>query len=71
MKISTTNAVDRIPYESWINSQLSVAKFCGCAKINGEMYEFDYSNCKTEVNDKGETMYFPDLVKLNSDKSIK
>lgn len=59
---------DVIPYDYWINSQLSVARFYGGCKINGEYYECDFDNCKTEVNEEGETMYFPDLVKIKKEK---
>jgi len=55
---------DRIPYDYWINSQLSIVRFSGCCTLNGDRYECDYDNCKTEINDEGETMYFPDLVKV-------
>jgi hypothetical protein len=53
---------DRIPYESWANSQLSIAKHYGGIKINGDSYVLDYDNCETkgEGEDK---KYFPDLVK--------
>jgi len=52
---------NRIPYDTWANSQLSVAKYYGGIKINGVDYFLDYKNCKTtgEGNDK---KYFPDLV---------
>jgi len=55
---------DRIPYDSWINSQLSVARHFGGCRLNGDDYECDYDNCKTEINEEGETMYFPDLVRV-------
>lgn len=51
----------RIPYETWSNSQLSIAKYYGGIKFNGKEYILDYKNCKTtwEGEDK---KYFPDLV---------
>lgn len=51
----------RIPYKVWSNSQLSIARFSGGCKINGEDYVLDYKNCKTtgEGDDK---KYFPDLI---------
>lgn len=33
--------VDRIPYETWINSQLSIARHYGAITINGKRYEYD------------------------------
>ena len=53
----------RIPYDTWINSQLSIAKFYGGIDINGKKYILDYENCKTtgEGEDK---KYFPDLVEI-------
>ena len=40
----------RIPYDQWINSQLSIARFYGGCTINGVKYELDYDNCRTEVS---------------------
>ena len=56
-------AKHKIPYDVWINSQLSVAKFYGGCKLNGKQYRLDYDNCKTtgEGDDK---KYFPDLVEM-------
>jgi len=54
---------DRIPYDSWSNSQLSIARHYGGCKLNGEDYFLDFDNCRTEVGEDGETKYFPDLVK--------
>lgn len=51
----------RIPYDTWINSQLSLARFSGGATINGKRYELDYDNCKTEGEGENKK-YFPDLV---------
>ena len=53
---------DRIPYESWSNSQLSIAKYYGGIKIDGDNYYVDYENCRTEGEGE-EKKYFPDLVK--------
>jgi len=51
----------RIPYDTWINSQLSIARFAGGCELNGKTYIVDYKNCKT--TGKGEDKkYFPDLV---------
>lgn len=52
---------NRIPYETWINSQLSIARHYGGCIIEGKHYVLDYKNCRTEG--KGENKkYFPDLV---------
>lgn len=32
---------DRIPYDHWINSQLSIARYCGACVINGVKYVVD------------------------------
>lgn len=53
----------RIPYDTWANSQLSIAKYYGGCTINGVQYKLDYDNCPT----KGEgdnKRYFPDLVEV-------
>lgn len=52
---------DSIPYEEWINSQLSIAKYYGGIVINGKYYVLDYKNCPKKIIN-GETKYFPDLV---------
>lgn len=36
-----TEYPDRIPYEHWINSQLSIARFYGGIKVNGKSYVID------------------------------
>ena len=41
-----TEYPDRIPYQFWINSQLSVARFWGGIVLNGERYIIDH-----ETND--------------------
>lgn len=35
------NLPDRIPYDQWINSQLSIARFWGAANIDGEEWIVD------------------------------
>jgi len=49
----------RIPYDSWINSQLSIARHYGGCKVNGKTYKLD-RKCKAEANGK----YKPDLVEV-------
>ena len=58
---------NRIPYDSWINSQLSIARFYGGCTFNGIDYVLDYDNCKTtgEGEDK---KYFPDLIPFSEVK---
>lgn len=51
----------RIPYDTWANSQLSIAKHYGGISINGKSYVLDYKNCEQKIVD-GELKYFPDLV---------
>ena len=53
----------RIPYDTWANSQMSVAKYYGGIVWNGKHYYLDYKKCRTEGkgNDK---KYFPDLVEI-------
>lgn len=36
-----TEYPDRIPYQNWINSQLSIARFYGGISINGKRYVID------------------------------
>lgn len=49
----------RIPFDTWINSQLSIARHYGAATIQGRHYIFDPEMMKTpDPNGK----YFPDLV---------
>lgn len=57
----TKKAKHRISYETWSNSQLSVAKHYGGCVLNGKHYVLDYKNCKKEII-KGELKYFPDLI---------
>ena len=51
----------RIPYDTWANSQLSIAKYYGGCMLNGKRYILDYENCKT-VGEGKDKKYFPDLV---------
>ena len=48
-----------IPYDQWINSQLSIAKHYGGIKIDGQEDGLDFDNAKQKVVD-GEIKYFPD-----------
>lgn len=57
------NKPKRIPYDTWINSQLSIARFYGGCTFNGVKYELDYENCRTE-GDGDKKRYFPDLVEV-------
>ena len=52
---------NKIPYEEWANSQLSIARFYGGIKYNGKDYILDYDHCPTKIID-GEIKYFPDLI---------
>jgi len=54
---------DRIPYNVWSNSQLSIAKYYGGCDINGKKYVLDYESCRTEGEGE-DKMYFPDLVEV-------
>lgn len=53
----------RIPYENWVNSQLSIARYYGGCTINGKEYRLDYDNAAMKVID-GEECWFPDLVEV-------
>lgn len=33
--------LDRIPYDTWINSQLSIARHYGAITVNDKRYEYD------------------------------
>lgn len=48
----------RIPYEHWINSQLSVARFYGGCVLDGKNYILDYANAEKGEGDKVK----PDLI---------
>lgn len=64
---NTKHAPKRIPYDTWANSQLSVAKYYGGCTINGVQYALDYENCRTE-GEGDDKRYFPDLVEVVKDK---
>ena len=51
----------RIPYDIWVNSQLSIAKYYGGIKVNQKSYKLDYDTCKT-TGEGEDIKYFPDLV---------
>lgn len=54
---------NRIKYDVWANSQLSIAKYYGGCDLNGKKYILDYKNCPTKG--EGENIkYFPDLVEV-------
>ena len=53
----------RIPYKTWANSQLSIAKYYGGCKLNGKDYRLDYENCETTGKGKNKK-YFPDLLEV-------
>ena len=57
MKKKTKQVTHRIPYDTWINSQLSVARHYGRCSLNGKEYVFD-PECVYGENGKGK----PDLV---------
>jgi hypothetical protein len=48
---------DRIPFDTWINSQLSIARFYGGITINGKQYIFD-----PEAKEEENGLIKPDLV---------
>lgn len=50
--------LDIIPYNSWINSQLSIARHYWQIEMNWKTYIVDYIFCETEDNGKCK----PDLV---------
>lgn len=54
---------NRIPYENWANSQLSIAKYYGGCRIDGKDYILDYKNCEKKIID-GQEKFFPDLVEV-------
>ncbi len=49
----------RIPFDVWINSQLSIARHYGAATINGKHYVFDPAQTK-KPNADGK--FKPDLI---------
>lgn len=63
---------NRIPYNVWVNSQLSVAKYYWWITIEWKEYVLDYGGCtvdnwKLEITPEWET-YFPDLVIISEVK---
>lgn len=55
--------IKRIPYNNWINSQLSVAKYYWWIEINWDYYEFDRETLKQMANDPDDwRLYEMDLV---------
>lgn len=56
---------ERIPYDEWVNSQLSIANYYGGCDINGHKYVLDYENCRTTGKGKNKK-YFPDLVLIST-----
>ena len=55
--------IKRIPYDNWINSQLSVARHYGWINIEKEYFEFDREVIKQMANDPDDwRLYKPDLV---------
>lgn len=59
----------RIPYESWMNSQLSIARHYGGCTINGVSWVLDYKNCRVE-GEGDDKRYFPDLVEVIGRKRV-
>lgn len=51
---------NRIPFNNWINSHLSIAKFYWWISVNGKQYEYDREYVKENI-DK-DTPFKPDLV---------
>lgn len=49
----------RIPFDHWINSQLSIARFYGACTLNGKHYIFDPEMIKKKNADG---KYKPDLI---------
>ena len=49
----------RIPFDNWINSQLSIARFYGACTLNGKHYIFDPAMTKKK-NADGKIK--PDLI---------
>jgi hypothetical protein len=57
------NEIDRIPYNDWINSQMSVAIFQGWITINWKHYEYDREVVKQMTKDNDDNkLYKPDLI---------
>ena len=53
-----TTYPDIIPYNSWIHSQLSIARHYGSIQLDGKTYEVDY----IFAEDGEDGFCFPDLV---------
>ncbi len=59
--------IKRIPYDQWINSELSIARFYGSANINWDTYIYDEDTMKQMAEDQKNGVsddkdYKPDLV---------
>lgn len=59
--------IKRIPYDQWINSELSIARFYGSANINWDTYIYDEDTMKQMAEDErngvsDDKVYKPDLV---------
>lgn len=59
--------IKRIPYDQWINSQLSIARFYGSININWDTYTYDKDTMKQMAEDESngvsdDKVYKPDLV---------
>jgi len=57
----TKTVTHRIPYDTWSNSQLSIARHYGGIKMNWKDYVLDYDNCPTKW-EWDDMKYFPDLI---------
>lgn len=67
MSNSETTQPKRIPYDTWANSPLSIAKYYGGCTYNGVKYTLDYENCRT-AGEGDNKRYFPDLVEVVAKK---
>ena len=55
--------LDRIPYDNWVISQLSVARFYDGINVNWKRYEFDREVVKQMAKDNDDRkLYKPDIV---------
>lgn len=55
--------LERIPYNQWTNSQMSVARFYWGIKINWKHYEYDREIVKQMSKDNDDDkLYKPDLI---------
>lgn len=58
-----TKETDRIPFDQWTNSQLSIARFSWWATINWKLYEYDREVVRQMQEDNDDNkLYKPDLV---------